>query len=42
MGVDPIELQFHPIAFYKYTGDTEEITRIRYEKHEQVRGRLWE
>ncbi|KAG2442802.1 hypothetical protein HXX76_002881 [Chlamydomonas incerta] len=37
LGVDPLELQFHPIAFYKYTGDTEEIARIRYDKHEQVR-----
>ncbi|GLI68915.1 hypothetical protein VaNZ11_013335 [Volvox africanus] len=37
LGVDPIELQFHPIAYYKYTGDTDEIARIRYEKNEQVR-----
>ena len=36
LGVDPLELQFHPIAFYKYTGDTDEIARIRYDKHEQV------
>ncbi|KAG2495718.1 hypothetical protein HYH03_006318 [Edaphochlamys debaryana] len=37
LGVDPIELQFHPIAFYKYAGDTDEIARLRYEKNEQVR-----
>ncbi|EFJ52201.1 hypothetical protein VOLCADRAFT_87118 [Volvox carteri f. nagariensis] len=37
LGVDPIELQFHPLAYYKYTGDTDEIARIRYEKNEQVR-----
>lgn len=37
LGIDPLELQFHPIAFYKYTGDTEELVKLRYEKHEQVR-----
>ncbi|PNH02193.1 hypothetical protein TSOC_011856, partial [Tetrabaena socialis] len=37
LGVDPLELQYHPIAFYKYTGDTDEIAKLRYEKNEQVR-----
>lgn len=37
LGIDPLELQFHPIVFYKYTGDTDEIAKLRFEKNEQVR-----
>uniref|UniRef100_A0A7S0UY20 Uncharacterized protein n=1 Tax=Polytomella parva TaxID=51329 RepID=A0A7S0UY20_9CHLO len=37
LGIDPIELQYHPIVHYKYAGDSVEVARIRYEKYEAVR-----
>lgn len=37
LGIDPLELQFHPITYYKYTGEAEEIAKLRFEKNEQVR-----
>jgi hypothetical protein len=36
-GIDPLELQFHPLASYKFTGDSEEIAKIRFDKCEAVR-----
>mmetsp|Transcript_36136 Transcript_36136/g.80419 ORF Transcript_36136/g.80419 Transcript_36136/m.80419 type:complete len:530 (-) Transcript_36136:827-2416(-) len=37
LGIDPIELQFHPIQWYTRPGEDEDIARIRYEKNEHVR-----
>lgn len=37
LGIDPIELQFHPVSWYRRQGEDEDIARIRYEKCEGVR-----
>lgn len=37
MGVDPVELQYHPPDYFKRPGEDEDIARLRYEKNETVR-----
>ncbi|KAF5839744.1 hypothetical protein DUNSADRAFT_18746 [Dunaliella salina] len=38
LGVDPVDLQFHPVHWYKQKEDAdEEVTRLRYERYEAVR-----
>lgn len=37
LGIDPVELQFHPIEFYRRVGEDEEVAEIRYEKCENSR-----
>lgn len=37
LGIDPVELQYHPVEHYKRHGEDEEVAEIRYEKNENVR-----
>ena len=37
LGIDPIELQFHPVEWYKRAGEDDDIAQIRYERNENVR-----
>jgi hypothetical protein len=37
LGIDPIELQFHPIDYYQRAGEDHDIAQIRYERNEHVR-----
>ena len=37
LGIDPLELQFHPIEHYKRPLEDIDIAQIRYERNEQVR-----
>jgi len=37
LGIDPLELQFHPIEYYRRPLEDLDIAQIRYERNEQVR-----
>lgn len=37
LGIDPVELQFHPIEYYQRVGEDHEVAEIRYEKCENAR-----
>lgn len=38
LGIDPVDLQFHPLSFYKHREDADEdVTKLRYERYEAVR-----
>ncbi len=37
LGIDPLDLQFHPVPWYRRQGEDEDIAKIRYEKCEAVR-----
>ncbi|KAG1681357.1 hypothetical protein FOA52_007405 [Chlamydomonas sp. UWO 241] len=37
LGVDPIELQFHPVSFFKRPMEDPDVTKLRFEKNEAVR-----
>ena len=37
MGIDPVELQFHPVDFFRRAGEDDDIAQLRYEKNEGVR-----
>lgn len=38
LGVDPVDLQYHPPPWYKRKDDAdEEVSRLRYERNEAVR-----
>eukprot|EP00955_Chlamydomonas_euryale_P117100 366454-Chlamydomonas_euryale.AAC.15 len=36
-GIDPLELMYQPVAYYKRPCEDEEVSQMRYEKHEVVR-----
>ena len=37
LGLDPVEMQFHPLTFYKRAGEDEDCSRVRFERNEAVR-----
>jgi hypothetical protein len=38
LGIDPVDLQYHPIEWYKRKEDADEdVSRLRYERNESVR-----
>eukprot|EP00878_Enallax_costatus_P046059 GHUV01055651.1.p2 GENE.GHUV01055651.1~~GHUV01055651.1.p2 ORF type:complete len:135 (+),score=36.16 GHUV01055651.1:174-578(+) len=37
LGIDPLELQFKPVANFKRAGETDELTQLRYQHHEELR-----
>lgn len=37
LGIDPLELQFTPVANFKRAGETDELTQLRFQHQEELR-----